>query len=325
MQRMSFCYRKIALTPFLVLGLVAGSVQAQSWPSKPIRFIVSFPPGGSSDLIARSIAPKIGEKLGQPVVVENRPGAGGNIGVDAVAKSAPDGHTIGLAAAGALSVNQSLYSSMPFDPQKDLAPISMLALIPFFLVAHPSQPPTLAEVLKEAMTRPLAYGHGGNGSAMHLSGELLKMMTNAPLLPVAYKGSGPVATDVLGGQVPLGIVDVPSAIANVKAGRLRALGVTTRRRIEAAPDVPTFEEAGVRGYESIGWFGAVAPSGTPGAVIERLNAEIKAALAAPDVREKALAAGAEPLASSPQEFAAFIRDEARKWGDVIRQAGVKIQ
>jgi len=322
---MTFSYRKIALTPFLVIGLIAGAAHAQSWPSKPIRFIVSFPPGGSADLIARSIAPKMSEKLGQQVLVENRPGAGGNIGVDAVAKSAPDGHTIGLAAAGALSVNQSLYPKMPFDPQKDLAPISMLAMIPFFLVAHPSQPPTLGEVLQDARTKPLAYGHGGNGSAMHLSGELLKMMANAPLLAVAYKGSGPVATDVLGGQVPLGIVDVPSAIAHVKAGKMRALAVTTKRRITAAPDVPTFEEAGVRGYESIGWFGAVAPAGTPPAVINRLNSEIAAALAAPDVREKAIAAGTEPAANSPQEFAAFVRDEAQKWADVIKKAGVKIE
>jgi tripartite-type tricarboxylate transporter receptor subunit TctC len=322
---MSFCYKKIALTPFLLIALVAGGAQAQSWPAKPIRFIVSFPPGGSADLIARSIAPKMAEKLGQQVVVENRPGAGGNIGVDAVAKSAPDGYTIGLAAAGALSVNQSLYASMPFDAQKDLAPVSMLAMIPFLLIAHPSQPPTLAEVLHNAMTKPLAYGHGGNGSAMHLSGELLKMMTNAPLLAVPYKGSGPVSTDVLGGQVPLGIVDVPSAIANVKAGRIRALAVTTKQRISAMPEVPTFEEAGVKGYESIGWFGAVAPAGTPGAVIERLNAEIRAALAAPEVREKAIAAGCEPAADSPPQFAAFIRDEARKWADVIKKAGVKIQ
>jgi tripartite-type tricarboxylate transporter receptor subunit TctC len=322
---MSFCYRKIALTPFLLLALVAGSAHAQTWPSKPIRFIVSFPPGGSADLIARSIAPKMSEKLGQQVVVENRPGAGGNIGVDAVAKSAPDGQTIGLAAAGALSVNQSLYSTMPFDPQKDLAPISMLAMIPFLVVAHPSQPRTLSEVLHDAMTKPVAYGHGGNGSAMHLSGELLKMMTNTPLIAVAYKGSGPVATDVLGGQVPLGIVDVPSALASVKAGRIRALAVTTKQRITAMPDVPTLEEAGVKGYESIGWFGAVAPAGTPAEVISRLNREIAAALAAPDVREKAIAAGCEPAANSAQEFAAFIRDEARKWGDVIKKAGVKLE
>ena len=304
---------------------LAGAVHAQGWPSKPIRFIVSFPPGGSADLVARIIAVPVSERLGQPVVVENRPGAGGNIGVDAVAKSAPDGSTIGLAAAGALTVNPTLYASMPFEPQRDLVPITLLAMIPFLVVANPAAPPTMADALAAARKQPLSYGHGGNGSAMHLSGELLQMITHVPLVAVAYKGSGPVATDVLGGQVPLGIVDVPSAIANAKAGRLRALAVTTRRRISAAPDVPTFEEAGVAGYESIGWFGAVAPAGTPAAIINRLNAEIAAALAAPDVREKALAAGAEPLASSPQEFAAFIRDEARKWGDVIQKAGVKLE
>jgi tripartite-type tricarboxylate transporter receptor subunit TctC len=320
---MRICFRKIALTPFIFL--VASTALGQTWPSKPVRFIVSFPPGGSADLMARAVAPRMAERLGQPVLVENRPGAGGNIGVDAVAKSAPDGHTIGLAAAGALSVNPSLYPRMPFDPQKDLAPVSMLAMIPFFLVAHPSLPSTLPEVMNLSKRQKLAYGHGGNGSAMHLSGELLKMMAGIDLLAVAYKGSGPVAADVLGGQVPLGVVDVPSAIANVKAGKMRALGVTTSRRISAAPDVPTFAEAGVPGYESIGWFGVVAPAGTPGDVIKRLNQEIAAAAALPEVRERVLAAGAEPFTDTPQEFAAFIRDESRKWSEVIRRAGVKIE
>jgi tripartite-type tricarboxylate transporter receptor subunit TctC len=315
-------FGKVVLTPFLFWAALAS---AQTWPAKPIRFVVSFPPGGSADLMARAVAPRMAERLGQPVVVENRPGAGGNIGVDAVAKSAPDGHTIGLAAAGALAVNPSLYASMPFDPQKDLAPVSMLAMIPFFLVAHPSLPSSLSEVIDLSKSKRLAYGHGGNGSAMHLSGELFKMMAGIDLLAVAYKGSGPVAADVLGGQVPLGMVDVPSAIANVKAGRIRALGVTTARRISAAPDVPTFAEAGVAGYESIGWFGVVAPAGTPADVVNRLNQEISAAAALPEVRERVLAAGAEPFTDTPQEFAAFIRDESRKWGEVIRRAGVKIQ
>ena len=265
------------------------------------------------------------ERLGQPVVVENRPGAGGNIGVDAVAKSAPDGHTIGLAAAGALTVNPTLYSSMPFDPQRDLAPISLLAMIPFLVIANPSAPPTLKEVLAAAKRERLAYGHGGNGSAMHLSGELLKMMAGVELTPIAYKGSGPVAADVLGGQVPLGIVDVPSAIANVKAGKLRALAVTTAKRIDSLPDVPTLAEAGVPGYESIGWFGAVAPAGTPAPIVERLNAEMKSALAAPEIRRRVLAAGAEPLTSTPAQFGTIIRDETRKWAEVIRRAGVTIQ
>ncbi len=279
--------------------LLSGGSFSQTYPAKPIRFIVSFPPGGSSDLVARSIAPRLSERLGQQVLVENRGGAGGNIGVDIVAKAPPDGYTIGLGAAGALSVNASLFASMPFDPQKDLAPVSMLAMIPFLLIAHPSQPSSLR-------------------------GELLKMMAGIDLLAVPYKGSGPVAADVLGGQVPLGIVDVPSAIANVKAGKLKALAVSTRRRIAAAPDVPTFAEAGIPGYESIGWFGAVAPANTPPEIINKLNREIVEALSVPEIRERVLAAGAEPFTSTPQEFAAFIREEARKWAQVIRMAKVKV-
>jgi tripartite-type tricarboxylate transporter receptor subunit TctC len=315
------------LLAWLVAALLSAPLQAQDYPSKPIRLIVSFPPGGSSDLIARAIAPRMSERLGQPVLVENRPGAGGNIGVDAVAKSAPDGYTIGLAAAGALSTNISLYPNMPFHPEKDLAPVSLLAMIPFFLVAHPSQPPALKAVLENAKAKPssIAYGYGGNGSTMHMAGELLNMLAGVKLQGVPYKGSGPVAADVLAGQVPLGVVDVPSAIAHVRAGKMRALAVSTKRRISAAPEVPTFDEAGVPGYEAIGWFGIVAPAATPADIVNRLNREIAAALAVPEIRERALAAGAEPQSSTPQEFAALIRDETRKWAQVIRTAEIKLQ
>jgi tripartite-type tricarboxylate transporter receptor subunit TctC len=311
----------------LAAALVCTAAQAQSYPAKPIRFIVSFPPGGSSDLMARSIAPLMAEKLGQPVLVENRPGAGGNIGVDAVAKAAPDGYTIGLAAAGALSTNISLYPSMPFHPEKDLAPVSLLAMIPFFLVAHPSQPPSLKQVIDAAKAKPgaIAYGYGGNGSTMHMVGELFNMMAAVKLQGVPYKGSGPVSADVLAGQVPLGVVDVPSAIAHVRAGKMRALAVTTKRRIAAAPEVPTMDEAGVPGYEAIGWFGVVVPANTPAELINRLNREIAAALAVPEIRERAIAAGAEPAASTPQEFAALIREETRKWAQVIKTAEIKLQ
>jgi tripartite-type tricarboxylate transporter receptor subunit TctC len=312
---------------FLISIVHSGILFAQAYPYKPIRFVVSFPPGGSADLVARSVAPHMAERLGQPVVVENRAGAGGNIGVDVVAKAAPDGYTIGLAAAGALALNPSLYASMPFSAEKDLAPITLLAMIPFFLIAHPSQPSSLREVIENAKAKPgsLAYGHGGNASAMHLSGELLKMMAGIDLQSVPYKGSGPVAADVLGGQVPLGVVDVPSSIANVKAGKLKALAVTATHRISAAPDVPTFIEAGVPGYESIGWFGAVAPAHTPAEIIGRLNGEMMAALSVADVRERVLASGTEPSTSTPQEFATFIRDETRKWAQVIHTAKVRVE
>lgn len=315
------------LLALLAAAFLSVAVHAQSYPSRSVRFIVPFPPGGSSDLIARAIAPHMAERMGQPVLVENRPGAGGMIGVDLVAKAPPDGYTIGLAAAGALSSNISLYPSMPFHPEKDLAPVSMLAMIPFFLVAHPSQASSLKQLIEAAKAKPgaIAIGYGGNGSTMHLAGELFNMMAGIKLQPVPYRGSGPVSADVLGGQVPLGVVDVPSAIAHVRAGKMRALAVTTKRRIVAAPEVPTFEEAGVPGYEAIGWFGAVAPANTPVEIINRLNREIIAALAAPDIRERALAAGAEPFTSTPQEFAAMIREETLKWAQVIRTADIKLQ
>ena len=311
----------------LVLALCCAAAGAQSYPNKPVRFIVSFPPGGSSDLIVRAIAPFMSSRLGQPVVVENRPGAGGMIGVDAVAKAEPDGYTIGLAAAGALSSNISLYPKMPFHPQNDLAPITPLAMIPFFLVAHPSAPATLKEVIAKAKSAPgaLSYGHGGNGSTMHLSGELLNMLAGVKIQSVPYKGSGPVSADVLGGQVMLGVVDVPSAIAHVKSGKMRALAVTSKQRIQAAPDVPTFEEAGVPGYEAIGWFGVVAPKATPRPIIDRLNSDIRAALNDPDIRARALAAGTEPFTSTPEEFAAMIREETKKWAEVIKAGGIKLQ
>jgi tripartite-type tricarboxylate transporter receptor subunit TctC len=310
---------------FLFALAFSSPALAQGYPAKPIRFLVPFPPGGSADLMVRAIAPRMSDKLGQPVVVENRAGAGGMIGVDAVAKAPADGYTIGLAAAGALSSNIHLYPSMPYHPEKDLAPISMLAMIPFFLVAHPSQPASLKELIEKAKAGQLSYGHGGQGSTMHLAGELFNMMGQVKIQAVPYKGSGPVAADVLGGQVPLGVVDVPSAIAHVKSGKIRALAVTTKRRISAAPDVPTFEQAGLPGYEAIGWFGAVAPAGTPVELIKRLNSEIATALSSPDVKERAIAAGAEPFPTSPQEFAAIIRDETKKWGEVVRTAGIKLQ
>jgi tripartite-type tricarboxylate transporter receptor subunit TctC len=216
---------------------------------------------------------------------------------------------------------------MPFDPQKDLAPVSTLAMIPFFLIADPSQPATLQEVIAKAKSNPgrLSYGHGGNGSTMHLAGELLNMLAHVKIQPVAYKGSGPVAADVLGGQVPLGVVDVPAALSSVKAGKVRALAVTSKQRIAAAPDVPTFEEAGVPGYEAIGWFGIVAPKGTPRPIIDRLNAGIRSALADGDIRARAIAAGTEPMTDSPEEFAALIREETRKWAEVIKAGHITLQ
>ena len=311
----------------LLLTCICTGAMAQAWPSKPIRYLVPFPPGGSSDLMSRAIAPRLSERLGQPLVIENVPGAGGMLGVDRVAKSAPDGYTIGLAAAGALSSNISLYPTMPFHPEKDLVHITPLAMVPFFLVAHPSQAGSLRGLLDEAKAKPgaLSYGQGGNGSTMHLAGELLNMLGGVKIQSVPFKGSGPVSAAVLGNQVAYGVVDVTSAIANVRAGKLRALAVSSKQRISAAPEVPTFEEAGVRGYEAVGWFGVVAPAGTPADIVARLNQEIGAALKLPEIHKIAVDAGNEPFSASPQEFSAMIRAETVKWADVIKAGNIKLQ
>ena len=318
----------------IIRGLLAacaalwlGAPLAQpNYPTKPIRFIVTFPPGGSSDLIARALAAVLSERLRQQVLVENRPGAGGNIGMDAVAKSAPDGYTMGLGAAGALAANVSLYPKMPYDPVKDLAPVSNVAFVPFFLVAKTALPANdLRELVALASAKPgqLMLGHGGNGTAMHLSGELFKLMAKVQLTNVPYKGSGPAAIDAVSGQLDLAVVDVASAINQVKAGRLKAIAVTSAKRVSVAPDVPTLAEAGLAGYEATGWFGVVMPAGTSPEIIGRMNNELVTALKRQDIRERVIAAGAEPSPSTPQEFGALIRDEIAKWAQVVKISGAK--
>ena len=318
----------------IIRGLLAacaalwlGAPLAQSnYPTKPIRFIVTFPPGGSSDLIARALAAVLSDRLRQQVLVENRPGAGGNIGMDAVAKSAPDGYTMGLGAAGALAANVSLYPKMPYDPVKDLAPVSNVAFVPFFLVAKTALPANdLRELIALASAKPgqLMLGYGGNGTAMHLSGELFKLMAKVQLTNVPYKGSGPAAMDAVSGQLDLAVVDVASAINQVKAGRLKAIAVTSAKRVSVAPDVPTLAEAGLAGYEATGWFGVVMPAGTPTEIIGRMNSELVAALKRQDIRERVIAAGAEPSPSTPAEFGALIRDEIAKWAEVVKISGAK--
>jgi tripartite-type tricarboxylate transporter receptor subunit TctC len=314
----------VAAVAALWLGLAAAQ---QNYPTKSIRFIVTFPPGGSADLIARALAPILSDRLRQQVLVENRPGAGGNIGMEVVAKAAPDGYTMGLGATGALAVNVSLYPKLPYDPAKDFAPVSNVAFVPFFLIANPSLPVNnLQELVALASAKPgeLMLGHGGNGTAMHLSGELFKLMAKIQLVNVPYKGSGPAAVDTMGGQLPLAIVDVASAITQVKAGRLKALAVTTAKRISVAPDVPTFAEAGLPGYEAIGWFGVVMPAGTPPDIVGRMNTELVAALKRQEIRERVIAAGAEPSPSTPEEFGALIRSEIVKWAEVVKASGAKL-
>ena len=313
----------VAAVAALWLGVAAAQ---QNYPTKPIRFMVTFPPGGSSDLIARALAAVLSDRLRQQVLVENRPGAGGNIGMDAVAKSAPDGYTMGLGAAGALAANVSLYPKMPYDPVKDFTPVSNVAFVPFFLVARTALPANdLRELVALASAKPgqLMLGYGGNGTAMHLSGELFKLMAKVQLTNVPYKGSGPAAMDAVSGQLDLAVVDVASAINQVKAGRLKAIAVTSAKRVSVAPDVPTLAEAGLAGYEATGWFGVVMPAGTPAEIIGRMNSELVTALKRQDIRERVIAAGAEPSPSTPAEFGALIRDEIAKWAEVVKISGAK--
>lgn len=318
-----------------LLALLAGTTmlmgtalaQTPDYPTKPIRMVVTFPPGGSTDVVVRMLVPRLNEKLGQQVIVDNRPGAGGNIGLTVVAKAPGDGYTIGVGAAGGLSANVSLYPQMPFDPVKDFKPVTMLAAIPFVLIGHPSlAAKNQRELIALAKSAPgkLSIGHGGNGTAMHLSVQLFSQMSGTQFVEVPYRGSGPAALDVLAGQIPLAVVDLPAALQHIKAGKLVAYAVTSPQRLPMLPDVPTVSEAGLTGYDSTGWFGVVAPAGTPAPVIARLNAEITAALNDNNIKTSMRNLGVEPDPGSAAEFDAYIRSETVKWARVIKASGTKI-
>ena len=305
--------------------LFSGWVAAQPYPSKPVRLVVTFPPGGSTDTIARIFAPRLGERLGQPVVIDNRPGAGGAIGIDATIKSAADGYTIVLAAAGALTIIVHFPNRPAYDPVKDLAPITMIGTSPFLLVSQ--EPVSVKDIIEKAKANPgkLAYASGGNGTAMHLSGEMFKLMAGIDLVHVPFKGSGPAVTAAAQGQPPLAFADITSALPLLKAGRVKAVAVLSRERSSFLPDVPTLAESGVPGYEAIGWFGLLAPAGTPAPVVSRLAAETAAVMRQPDIKEKLAAAALEPWVTTPEEFSAFIRSESAKWGRVIQESGAKLE
>jgi tripartite-type tricarboxylate transporter receptor subunit TctC len=304
----------------------AGLAQG-AFPTKPIRVIVVFPPGGSADVIARLAAPVMAEKLGQPVVIDNRPGAGGNIGIDAVAKAAPDGYTLGWSGAGALGINSSLYTKMTFDPLKDLAPIGVAAAGTFVLVAPvSSKDQSIADLIASARARPgsLSIGHGGQGTMMHLSAELFDQTAKIQAVMVPYKGTAPATVDAMAGQVPLAVSDIPSALAYIQSGRLKALAVTSLQRSESLPDVPTLAESGLPGYEAVGWFGVVAPAGTPPAVVDRLNKALNESLNRPDIKEKIIGLGMEPGHTSPDEFGRFMKTESDKWGKIVQKLGLHV-
>ncbi len=309
------------------LMMACGAAWAQAFPSRPVRLVVTFPPGGSSDTAARIVAPRLAERLGQQVVVENRPGAGGGVGIDAVAKSAPDGHTLVLAAAGGLTANPSLYKKLSYDPQKDLAPVSMFGTSPFVLIAHDALPAiTLKDVLALAKAQPgrLSYASGGNGTAMHLTGELFKSMSGSFIVHIPFRGTAPAVLATMGGETQLAVADLASVRQQARGGRIKVLGVTSRERSSLAPEIPTLAEGGLPGFESAGWFAVLAPAATPPAVLTRLNSELNAVLRLPEVRQQFANAGLEPLSSTQAELADLIKRETTKWAEVIRRSGATV-
>ncbi len=321
--------RLLVLVAALGWGLcLPATVAAQaSFPGKPLSIIVPFTPGGTTDILARIVGQGLSTEFGQPVVIENRAGAGGNIGGQVASKAAPDGYTLFMGTVGTQAINASLYKKMPFDPIKDFAPITRVANVPNLLVANPTQPfKSVAELIAYARANPgkVNFASSGNGTSIHLSGELFKTMAKVQMVHVPYKGSAPALTDLLGNQVGIMFDNLPSVIAHVRSGKLRPLAITTAKRSPELPDVPTLAESGLPGYEATSWFGLLAPAGTPAAVIAKLNAAIVKVLAQPDVRKRISDQGAEVYSETPEQFAAFILTEGVKWGKVVRDSGASL-
>lgn len=317
----------LALLGLVLAPLVTpGVALAQAYPNRPIRLVVAFPPGGATDVFARIVQGRFSEALGQNIVIENRAGAGGMIGADLVAKAPPDGYTLLIGNIAALAMNVGVYSKMPYDPVKDLAPVLRTVDVSYALVVHPSVPAkTVQEFIAYAKANPgkLSYGSAGSGSAPHLATELLKQRAGIDIVHVPYKGGGPMVTDLLGGQIQVGIGDQANLMPQVKAGKLRVLAVGSPRRSPNYPDVPTIAESGLPGFEAGAWQGLAAPAGTPPDVVKRLNETLVKVMQMPDVRERLLGAGLEPVGGSPEDFAQFIKSEIAKWSKVAKDVGAR--
>jgi tripartite-type tricarboxylate transporter receptor subunit TctC len=316
---------KIIIT--LLLGCAASLVQAQAWPSRPIKYIVPFAPGGTTDILARMVAPKLADALGQPVVVENRPGQAGSLGAAELARAAPDGHTIGGGTISSHAINVSLYSRLPYDPLKDFSPITMLATLPNMLVVHPSIPANSVQELVaflKANPNRHSFGSAGNGTSQHMSGELFKTMTGVQMQHIPYKGSGPMIPDLLAGTLSMSFENITTAYPPVKAGRLKALAVTSARRSFVAPEVPTMAEAGLAGYDISSWQALFAPAGVPKPIVDRLYGETAKALTSPEVAKRLQELGLDAGGITPEELSAVIRSEIPKLGKVVRESGAKV-
>jgi tripartite-type tricarboxylate transporter receptor subunit TctC len=311
-----------------VLLLAAGTLaQAQTWPQRPIKYIVNFAAGGTTDILARMIAPKLADALGQPVVVENKAGQAGSIGATDLARSAPDGYTIGSGTISSHAINVSLYSKLPYDAIKDFAPITMLATLPNMLVVHPSIPASnVQELIAFLKANPdkHSFGSAGNGTSQHMSGELFKAMTGVQMQHIPYKGSGPMIPDLLGGTLSMSFENLTTAYPPARQGKLRALAVTTAKRSFIAPDVPTLAESGLAGYDISSWQAIFAPGGTPKAIIDRLYAETAKALKAPDVAKRLQDLGLDAGGMTPDELSAKIREEIPRLGKIVRDSGAKV-
>lgn len=312
----------------VVCALVAATATAQTYPSRPVRMMVPFPAGGGSDTMGRIVGGKLSERLGQQIVVENRPGAAGSIGADIAARAPADGYTILLGSTSELVQYPNVNPKIPYDPLRDFAPISLVGTIPMVLVVHPSLPVrNVKELIAMAKSRPgeINFGSAGQGATTHLAVELFILLTKVKLTHVPYKGSPQAVTDLVAGNVQLGIPTMPAALPFIKSGRVKVLGVTTAKRASNLPEVPTLAEAGVKGYEAALWTGILAPAGTPDPVIKRLNGEIAKVLELKDVQDALARQGAEAQGSTPAEFAAFLKTEYAKWARVVKEGGIRIQ
>jgi tripartite-type tricarboxylate transporter receptor subunit TctC len=316
---------RTALAALLALGTATAAL-AQAYPSKPVRWVVPFPPGGAMDVIARTLGEHMGRDLGQTFVIENKAGAGGNIGATDVARAPADGHTMIIVANG-MAVNKFLYGKLAYDPVKDFAPVSLLAVVPNVLVTNTAhnKAATVAEVIAQAQAAPgkITYASAGNGTSIHLAGELFLSMTGLQMVHVPYRGSAPAVTDLLGGQVDYMFDSITSARPHIESGKLRAIAVTTARRSSTLPTVPTVAEAGVKGYELSPWFAVFMPAGTPAAQVNTMHAALTKALQLPEVKARFAAIGAEPIGSTPAELASHLKAEMDKWGRVIAERGIR--
>jgi len=313
------------LASFFILLFSSVALAQEPYPGRPLRFILPFPPGGGTDILGRLIAERLAANLGQPVVTENRGGAGGNVGAEAAARSAPDGYTIVLVAPS-LAISPSLYSKLNYDPVKDFAPVSLVAQVPNVMITHPSVPAqTLAEFVSLAKSKPggMNFGSGGSGTSNHLAGELFNLAAGVKLVHIPYKGVNLAMNGVLAGEVQLAFIGIPVPAPHIKAGRLRALAVLARERSAALPEVPTAEEAGLPNFDVTTWYGILVPSGTPRPIVMRLNSELVKIMHSPEMKQRLGGMATETMTSTPEEFAAYIRQEIAKWGDVVRKAGLK--